>query len=86
MSVMRHHTRSKRRVDTRKSSTRQHTPHVNPAPVARKRVVSARYPSDRIALLEAVQAREGDDHLADTISRALDAEIERVFPGTLVGA
>lgn len=50
-----------------------------------KRVVSTRYPKDRIKLLEAVQARQGDPHLADTIANALDAWIEEHLPGALVG-
>lgn len=46
-------------------------------PPARKGVVSARYPLDRIALLEAAQHREGDTHLSDTLARMLDEGLER---------
>lgn len=50
-----------------------------------RKVVSAKYPVDRLKLLEAVQARRGDQHLSDTISQALDDLIERHFPGTVRG-
>jgi len=52
---------------------------------AERRVVSTRYPKDRIKLLEAVQARRGDRNLSDTISDALDEFLESHLPGALVG-
>lgn len=53
------------------------------ASTAPRKVVSAKYPLDRIRLLEAVQARRGDEHLSDTVAEALDDLIERHFPGTV---
>ena len=37
-----------------------------------KRVLSCRYPLDRVEQLEAIQARRGDLNLSDTIAVALD--------------
>ncbi|CAN5607527.1 hypothetical protein BH23CHL8_BH23CHL8_30820 [soil metagenome] len=62
------------------------TAHVDTKARAERRVVSTRYPKDRIKLLEAVQARRGDRNLSDTISGALDECIESHLPGALVGA
>lgn len=52
---------------------------------ARKRlqVVSTKYPTDRIALLEAVRQRRGDDFMSRTVAHALDRLIEEHFPGAI---
>jgi len=46
-------------------------------------VVGARLPAPEIALLDAVRARVGDKDRAATIRRAIHAEIERHFPGSI---
>lgn len=46
-------------------------------PPARKGVISARYPLDRIKLVEVVQHREGDRHLSETVSKMLDEGLTR---------
>jgi len=54
---------------------------------ARQRpTVGARYPQDRIALLDAVKARRGDKDRAATICHAMDVLIELHFPGALDSA
>lgn len=52
----------------------------------RLRVVSTKYPTDRIKLLEAVQERRGDNFMSRTVAHALDKLIEEEFPGALKGA
>lgn len=47
------------------------------------RVLSTKYPPDRVALLEAVQARRGDATLSRTICHALDRLINEHFPGAV---
>lgn len=59
---------------------------VNRPPRSRLRVLSTKYPLDRIRLLEAVQQRRGDEFLSRTISHALDRLIEEHFPGSLEDA
>lgn len=50
-----------------------------------KRVVSTKYPVEKVKLLEAVQARRGDEFPSDTIRAALDEFIEKHFPGSIEG-
>lgn len=45
------------------------------------RVVSVKYPLDRIKLLEAVQVQRGDEFVSRTVAHALDRLIEEHFPG-----
>lgn len=52
-------------------------------PARKTTVVSARYPLDRLKLLEAVQARRGDEFISRTVAHALDRVIEDHFPGSL---
>lgn len=47
------------------------------------RTISAKYPSDRVALLEAVQQRRGDSSISRTIAHAVDRLIEEHFPGAI---
>lgn len=46
-------------------------------------VVSTKYPTDRLALLQAVQQRRGDRFISETVRHALDRLIEEHFPGSL---
>jgi hypothetical protein len=46
-------------------------------------VVSTKYPLDRLALLEAVRMRRGDDFMSRTVAHALDRLIEEHFPGSI---
>lgn len=56
---------------------------VDDAQRQRRKVVSAKYPVDRIRLLQAVQARRGDEYQSQTVEYALDRLIEEHFPGAL---
>lgn len=47
------------------------------------KVVSTKYPADRVKLLEAVQERRGDDFISRTVAHALDQLIETHFPGAI---
>lgn len=47
------------------------------------RVISTKYPTDRISLLEAVQKRRGDEFVSRTVAHALDQLIESHFPGSI---
>jgi len=47
------------------------------------RVVSTKYPVDRIKLLEVVQERRGDDFISRTVAHALDELIEEHLPGAI---
>ena len=58
-------------------------PTVDEKASADRRVVSTRYPRDRIKLLEAVQARRRDEHLSDTVAAALDQLIHQYLPGAI---
>lgn len=49
----------------------------------KRRVVSTKYPLDRIGLLKAVQARRGDQFVSQTVEHALDQLIEKHFPGSV---
>lgn len=49
-------------------------------------VISTKYPSDRIHLLEAVQKRRGDRFVSETVRHALDRLIEEHFPGATEAA
>ena len=59
----------------------QHTTKVDRTARKRLRVVSTKYPSERVALLEAVRERRGDDFVSQTVRAALDGIIEKHFPG-----
>lgn len=70
-------------VDPNKRSVMHGNGPVDGTQRSRLRVVSTKYPLDRIALLEAVQRRRGDRFLSGTVAHALDRLIEEHFPGSL---
>lgn len=49
----------------------------------RLRVVSTKYPVERIKLLESIQERRGDEYVSRTVAHALDRLIEEHFPGSI---
>jgi hypothetical protein len=49
----------------------------------RLKVVSTKYPLEKVKLLEAIQARRGDDYISRTVAYALDQLIEEHFPGAI---
>lgn len=49
----------------------------------RLRVVSTKYPVEKIKLLEAIQERRGDEYVSRTVAHALDRLIEEYFPGAV---
>lgn len=46
-------------------------------------MVSAKYPVERIKLLESIQVRRGDPTLSRTVAYALDRLISEYLPGSI---
>lgn len=53
-------------------------------PTVKRVPITARYPEDRIKLLDAVSKRRGDKDRAATIAALCDAAIEAEFPGATI--